>query len=80
MLIKTREGGFTISVSCSVAAPKGMYRVIGIDLFERTGWLEKDCGTFEEATVLAKGKYERGNTDMHVHDETGRLVFDASDL
>jgi hypothetical protein len=64
------NGGF------SRTAPKGKYRVIGVDTFDGGDWLEGDFDTKEEAVLHAKA---RGGemTKMYVYDDRGRYVSEA---
>ena len=61
-------------------APKGQYRVIGLDpidtLTSPSGPLWKDCETFQEARDLADG-----NRDLYVwvyvYDDAGELLYET---
>jgi hypothetical protein len=63
-----------------VQAPKGQYRVIGLDPIDTLTWpsgpLWKDCETFDEARDLADG-----NGDLYlriyVYDDTGEVLYEA---
>ena len=63
-----------------VQAPKGQYRVIGLDpidtLTSPSGPLWKDCETFQEARDLADG-----NRDLYVwvyvYDDAGELLYET---
>ncbi len=59
-------------------APKGKFRVIGVDTFDSEGcdWIEGDFDTKEEAIRHAKLK---GGTmlKMHVFDDAGNHVSEA---
>jgi len=59
-------------------APKGKFRVIGVDTFDREGsdWIEGDFKTKEEAFAVAKKK---GGSMLktHVYDDKGTHLFDA---
>ena len=37
-------------------SPKGKFRVLGIDRYDHSDWLEKECDTEEEAVTLAEEK------------------------
>ncbi len=56
-------------------APKGKFRVIGVDTFDRDGsdWIEGDFKTKEEALKVAK---EKGGTMLktHVYDDKGNHI------
>jgi hypothetical protein len=57
-------------------APPGKWRVIGVDTFDRTDWVEGDFDTRDEAVKHAKS---RGGQmlKMHVYDDQGKHVADA---
>jgi hypothetical protein len=57
-------------------APTGKYRVVGVDTFDGTNWVENDYGNLEEATRIAKGL---GGTmlKVHVYDDQGKHLFEA---
>ena len=56
-------------------APKGKFRVIGVDTFDNTDWIEGDFDTRKEAIERAK---EKGGTmcKTHVYDDKGIHIFD----
>lgn len=57
-------------------APKGKYRVVGVDTFAREDWVEGDFDTKE--TALAHARANGGEmTKMHVYDDEGRHVGEA---
>jgi hypothetical protein len=57
-------------------APKGKFRVVGVDTFDGTDWVEGDFKTKEEA-------FERANKKggemlkTHVYDDKGNHLHDA---
>jgi hypothetical protein len=57
-------------------APSGKYRVVGVDTFDRTDWVEGDFDTEADAVKHAQS---RGGTmlKMHVYDDRGRHVSQA---
>lgn len=57
----------------------GKFRVIGVDTFDGTNWIEKDCDTRGEAIALAD---ERGGTmlKMHVYDDNGKNIHNAGEF
>lgn len=55
------------------AAPKGKYRVIGVDTFDGGDWVQGDFATREEALSVAQSKGGE-MTVMHVYDDNGRHV------
>ncbi len=58
------------------AAPKGMFRIIGVDTFDGTDWVEGDYPTKEEAFEVARSKGGQ-MTMMHVYDDIGNHVRKA---
>ena len=62
-----------------LCAPKGKFRVVGVDTFDGTDWVKKDCDTKVEALDIAK---KEGGTmlKMHVYDDTGRHIGEAGTL
>jgi hypothetical protein len=71
------EGGNRgIDETFSRAAPKGKFRVIGVDTFDGGDWVQGDFDTKEAAIAEAQ---KRGGemTKMHVYDDKGRHVADA---
>ena len=63
-----------------VQAPKGQYRVIGLDpvdtLASPSGPLWKDCETFDEARDLAD-RNEALYFSVCVYDDAGELLYEA---
>ena len=66
----SKGGNRGIDESFSRNAPKGKFRVIGVDTFDGGDWLQDDCDTLEVALKVAK---DNGGemTVMHVYDENG---------
>ena len=64
--------------SVELIAPYGMYRVVGVDTFDGTDWVEGDYDTFKEAMEAAKKK---GATMLktYVYDSQGTRMFDAGE-
>lgn len=59
--------------------PKGKFRVVGVDTFDGTDWVEGDFDTKEAA--LARAHTRGGSmTKMHVYDDTGRHIGDAGEF
>jgi len=62
-----------------VQAPKGQYRVIGLDpidtLTSPSGPLWKDCETFQEARDLADGNRDL-YVRVYVYDDAGELLYE----
>ena len=63
-----------------VRAPKGQYRVIGLDpvdtLTSPSGPLLKDCGTFDEALDLAASNDEL-YLRIYIYNDTGEILHEA---
>lgn len=57
-------------------APKGKFRVVGVDTFDGGDWVQQDCDSLDEAIEVAK-KNGGQMTKMHVYDENGNHLFDA---
>lgn len=71
------EGGNRgIDERFSRAAPRGKFRVIGVDTFDGGDWHEKDFDTALEAVAHARS---RGGDmlRMYVYDDTGRHIGNA---
>lgn len=52
----------------SRAAPKGKFRVIGVDTFDGTDWVVGDFNTLKKAKKVAEEKSGK-MTMMHVYDD-----------
>lgn len=61
-------------ISCE--APKGKFRVIGVNTLDDTDWLEGDFDTLNDAKLRAdvKGGQTR---KIYVYDEHGKSVYDS---
>ncbi len=63
-----------------VQAPKGQYRVIGLDPVDTLTWpsgpLWKDCETFDEARDLAERNTE-SYAWVYIYDDAGELLYEA---
>jgi hypothetical protein len=59
-----------------LCAPKGKFRVVGVDTFDGTDWIEGDFVKRESALNHATA---RGGTmlKMHVYDDTGKHIGEA---
>jgi hypothetical protein len=61
-------------------APKGQYRVIGLDPIDTLTWpsgpLWKDCETFDEALDVA-ARNEELYSWIYVYDEEGKCLYEA---
>jgi hypothetical protein len=63
-------------MSETLRAPEGKFRVIGVDTFDRTDWVEGDFDTLEEA--LARARTAGGvMLRTHVYNDQGRHMGDA---
>lgn len=58
------------------AAPKGQFRVIGVDTFDGGDWHEGDYGSRQEAVKVARAKGGE-MTKMYVYDDAGNYVSQA---
>lgn len=57
-------------------APKGKFRIVGVDTFDGSDWVYKDVDTFEEAKKFAD---EEGGVmlKVHVYNDEGEHVYEA---
>lgn len=57
-------------------APEGKFRVVGVDTFDGTDWIEGDYETFAEARLKA---IEKGGAMLktHVYNDKGIHLFEA---
>ena len=62
--------------SLELKAPAGKFRVIGVDTFDGTDWIDGDYDTEEIAIQQAKVK---GGTMLktHVYNDEGKHIFEA---
>lgn len=58
------------------AAPKGKFRVIGVDTFDGGDWVQGDFATRDEALACARSKGGE-MTRMYVYDDMGRHLGNA---
>ena len=66
-------GNRAIDIGSSRSAPKGKFRVVGVDTFDGTDWHEKDFDTKDEA--IQHAKMRGGNMlRMYVYDDAGQHV------
>ena len=63
-------------VQKDLKAPKGKFRVVGVDTFDGTDWIEGDFETDKEAFDVAKKK---GGTMLktHVYDDQGNHLAEG---
>jgi len=57
-------------------APAGKFRVVGVDTFDNTDWVQGDFDTLKEALNVAN---EEGGamTKMYVYNEYGGCIYEA---
>jgi hypothetical protein len=71
------EGGNRgIGETFTHVAPKGKFRVIGVDTFDGGDWCQGDFDTREAALQCARDKGGE-MTMMHVYDDTGKHIGQA---
>ena len=59
-------------------APKGKFRVVGVDTFDGTDWVEGDFDSAAEAVDCARSRTaDEQMLKMHVYDDAGRHIGDA---
>lgn len=63
-------------MAAELKAPEGKFRVVGVDTFDGTDWVEADYDTKEAALQAAR---HRGGEmlKMHVYDDKGRHLGEA---
>lgn len=57
-------------------APPGKFRVVGVDTFDGTDWIEGDYNSLEECTRVAK-RLGGNMLKVHVYDDQRKHVFEA---
>lgn len=72
----SQGGNRGIDERFSRSAPKGKFRVIGVDTFDGGDWVQGDFDTKEAALAVAQAKGGE-MTKMHVYDDTGRHIGNA---
>lgn len=73
-----KGGNRGIDVNFSRKAPRGMFRVVGVDTFDGGDWVEKDLPTLAEAKAHADEQVEgKEMLKMHVYDDKGNCVYSA---
>jgi hypothetical protein len=60
----------------TLQAPAGKYRVVGVDTFDRTDWVEGDFETREAALAHARAKGGE-MLKMHVYNDRGAHIGEA---
>ena len=65
--------------STDFKAPKGKFRVVGVDTFDGTDWIEGDFATDKEAFSVAKSK---GGTMLktHVYNDKGIHIYEGGSV
>lgn len=60
-------------MSVEKIAPRGKFRVIAVDVNDKTEWVHRDCNSQEEAFKAAK---ERQSTRIqtHIYDDCGEYL------
>lgn len=58
------------------AAPKGKFRVVGVDTFDGGDWVQGDFDSQEDAIACARAQ-SGTMTKMHVYDDKGHHVSEA---
>lgn len=62
-------------------APEGKFRVVGVDTFDDSNWLEGDFDTLDKAKSYALDKMKGEQMlKMHVYDDTGSHRYEAGTL
>jgi hypothetical protein len=59
-------------------APQGKFRVIAVDTFDGSDWLQGDYNSLDEAKTIAK-KHGGTMLKMHVYDDRGAHKFEAGE-
>lgn len=57
-------------------APKGKFRVIGVDTFSHEDWVQGDFDT-KDAALACADAHGGEMTKMHVYDATGKHIGEA---
>ena len=63
----------SIDKSFSRQAPPGKFRIIGVDTFDGSDWLENDCDTLEGVQKLVDEKGDK-MTMMYIYNDKGEYV------
>jgi protein-tyrosine phosphatase len=68
----------TIDTDFSRKAPKGKFRIVGVDTFSNDDWHEKDVATLQKAKKFIEEKTKgQQMLKYYIYDENGRFVADA---
>ena len=73
---RSEGGNRGIDEDFSRKAPKGKFRVIGVDTFDGDDWVEGDFNTLAAATTHVND-CTKGILKMHVYDDTGVCRHDG---
>jgi hypothetical protein len=57
-------------------APKGKYRVIGVDTFAHEDWVQED-GTDKQSAIRIANEKGGNMQKMHVYDDQGNHIHEA---
>jgi hypothetical protein len=75
---RSRGGNRGIDEDFSRQAPKGKFRVVGVDTFDGDDWVEGDFDTLAQAQKHANERTKGEQVlKMHVYDDTGTHRHDA---
>ena len=72
----SKGGNRGIDKRFSRKAPKGQFRLICVDTFDGTDWLQGDYETLREAQIVARNKGGE-MLKTHIYNDEGKHVFDA---
>lgn len=65
-----------MKLESELKAPYGKFRVVGVDTFDHTDWVDQDFDTVDEA--IAHANKRGGNMlKMHVYDHFGNNLHSA---
>lgn len=68
----------TIDKDFSRKAPKGKFRIIGVDTFSPDDWHEKDVDTLQEAKKIIHKKIKgKQMLKYYIYDEDGKFINEA---
>ncbi len=76
--MRSEGGNRGIDEDFSRKAPKGKFRVIGVDTFDGDDWVEGDFDTLAAATTHVNDRTKgKQMLKMHVYDDTGAHRHDG---
>jgi len=74
----SKGGNRGIDEQFSRKAPKGKFRVVGVDTFDGGDWMEGDFSTLARARKHAnKSTKGKQMLVMHIYDDTGNHCYEA---